>query len=136
MSSTMVCRWQKNKRKHWLKRLRAVPKMKFGTKYKWFKISYLDFLFFIFFFFFENIISGIQRSHIRPHVSVNIIRDFFLFSDFLEESILSDFANFPANMFQFSVRKNICAALFLDTQELHSWSTLKANICVFLYISV
>ena len=78
------------------------------------------FFIFHFFFFFENIISGIQRSHIRPHVSVNIIRDFFLFSDFLEESILSDFANFPANMFQFSVRKNICAALFLDTQELHS----------------
>ena len=78
------------------------------------------FIFIFIFFFFENIISGIQRSHIRPHVSVNIIRDFFLFSDFLEESILSDFANFPANMFQFSVRKNICAALFLDTQELHS----------------
>ena len=94
------------------------------------------FFIFHFFFFFENIISGIQRSHIRPHVSVNIIRDFFLFSDFLEESILSDFANFPANMFQFSVRKSICAALFLDTQEPHSWSTLKANVCVFLYISV
>ena len=31
-------------------------------------------------------------------------------------------------------QKNICAAPFLDTQELHSWSTLKANACIFLYI--
>ena len=31
-------------------------------------------------------------------------------------------------------QKNICAAPFLDTQELQSWSTLKANACIFLYI--
>ena len=30
----------------------------------------------------------------------------------------------------------ICTASFLDAQELHSWSTLKANVCIFLYISV
>ena len=33
-------------------------------------------------------------------------------------------------------KKDICTALFLDAQELHSWSTLKGNICIFLYISV
>ena len=35
---------------------------------------------------------------------------------------LSDFTNFPANMFLFvfGVRKNICSASFLDTQEPHS----------------
>ena len=49
---------------------------------------------------------------------------------------LYDFTNFPANMFLFGVRKNIWAAPFLDTKELHSWSTLKANVCIFLYISV
>ena len=49
---------------------------------------------------------------------------------------LSDFTNFPANMFPFGVRKNICSALFLDAQEPHSWSTLKANVCIFLHISV
>ena len=27
-------------------------------------------------------------------------------------------------------------APFLDAQELHSWSTLKANVCIFPYISV
>ena len=49
---------------------------------------------------------------------------------------LSDFTNFPVNMFLFGVRKNICTAPFLDGQELHSWNTLKANVCIFLYISV
>ena len=39
-------------------------------------------------------------------------------------------------MFLCGVRKNICTALFLDTQELDSWSTLKANVCIFLYISL
>ena len=47
---------------------------------------------------------------------------------------LSGFTNFLANMFLCGVRKNICTASFLDTQELHSWSNMKANICIFLYI--
>ena len=33
-------------------------------------------------------------------------------------------------------RENICTAPFLDAQELHFRSTLKANVCIFLYISV
>ena len=45
---------------------------------------------------------------------------FFKFSDFLEQSLLSDFANFPANMFLVGVRKNICTAPFLGAQEPHS----------------
>ena len=44
--------------------------------------------------------------------------------------------NFPANVFLLFVRKNNCTALFLDAQELHSWSTLKANVCTFLYIFI
>ena len=47
-----------------------------------------------------------------------------------------DFTHFPANMLLVGVRKNICTAPFLDTQELHSQSTWKANICIFLHISV
>ena len=39
-------------------------------------------------------------------------------------------------MFLFGVRKNICAAPFIDAQELPSSSTLKANVCIFLYISL
>ena len=50
---------------------------------------------------------------------------------------LSDFTtNISANMFLFGARKNIFTAQFFDTQKLHSWSTLKANFCIFLYISV
>ena len=49
---------------------------------------------------------------------------------------LSDFTNFPANMFLFGIRNNICTASFLDIQEPHSWNTLKVNACIFLYISV
>ena len=48
----------------------------------------------------------------------------------------------PFSLYKFSrrhlvgVRENICTAQFLDVQELHSQSTLKANVCVFLYIFV
>ena len=38
-------------------------------------------------------------------------------------------------MFLLGVRENICTAPFLDAQELHFWITLKANVCIFLYIS-
>ena len=46
---------------------------------------------------------------------------------------LSQFANFPANIFLFGVWKK---QSILDAQELHSWSTLEANVCRFLYIFV
>ena len=49
---------------------------------------------------------------------------------------LSNFTNFPAKMFLFGVRNNICTASFLDAQEPHSRNTLKENACIFLYISV
>ena len=49
---------------------------------------------------------------------------------------LSQFTPFPAEMFLFGVRKNICTTSFPDVQELLSWNTLKANVCIFLYISL
>ena len=49
---------------------------------------------------------------------------------------LSQFTNFPANIFPFGVRKNIWTAPFPDAQELLSWNTLKPNVCIFLYISL
>ena len=49
---------------------------------------------------------------------------------------LSQITNFPTNMFLFGVRKIICTAPFPDAQELLSWSTLKANVSIFLYISL
>ena len=48
---------------------------------------------------------------------------------------LSHFTDFSANIFLFGVGKNICTAPFFDAQELHSWSTLNANVCIFMYIS-
>ena len=49
---------------------------------------------------------------------------------------ISQCTNFPAKTFLFGVRKNICTAPFPDAQELLSWSTLKANVSIFLYISL
>ena len=43
--------------------------------------------------------------------------------------------NFPAKIFLFGVRKDLCTAPFMDAQELHSGSILKAKVCIFLYIS-
>ena len=48
----------------------------------------------------------------------------------------SQFTNFPASMFLFGVRKSICTAPFPDAQELLYWTTLKANVCIFLHISL
>ena len=48
----------------------------------------------------------------------------------------SQFTNFPAKMFLFGARKNICTTLLPYAQELLSWSTLKANVCIFLQISL
>ena len=39
-------------------------------------------------------------------------------------------------MFLLGVREYTCTVPFLDAQELSFWSTLKENVCIFLYISV
>ena len=39
-------------------------------------------------------------------------------------------------MFLCGVRRNTCTTPFLNAQELHFCSTLKANVCIFLYISL
>ena len=50
---------------------------------------------------------------------------------------LSDFtANFLANTFLFGVRNKHLHATISWRPKLHSWSTLKANALIFLYISV
>ena len=48
----------------------------------------------------------------------------------------SQFTNFPASMFLFGVWKSICTAPFPDSKELLYCSTLKANVFIFLYISL
>ena len=39
-------------------------------------------------------------------------------------------------MLLFNIKKDICTSPFLDAQELHYWNTLKASVCIFLYIYV
>ena len=141
--------------------------MKFGPKYKWFEISYLELfclkkLFRAYAFMYTLLCIRFYvyafRHTLGSEVPVDII-SFFLISDFLAEYLkaflrnstqltlkiicsrniaknVSDFTNFLANIFLFGVRKNICTAPFLDAQELHSWSTLRTNVFVFLYISL
>ena len=44
--------------------------------------------------------------------------------------------NFSSKHVSVGVRKNISAELFIDTQKLLSGNTLRANVYIFLYISV
>ena len=46
------------------------------------------------------------------------------------------FINFPAHMFLIGLWKKICTKSFLNAQELYSWRTVKANVYIYLYISV
>ena len=112
---------------------------------------------------FENIISGLQHFYICPanifvfyifmfekitHFTIqfrskNLTHFTNLGSLDIENNMLPQHSqktfwitNFPANMFLFGVRKDICTAAFLGAQELHFWCTLKANVCIFLYISL
>ena len=71
----------------------------------------------------------------KPHPFLTHLTLKIIYSQSTAKS-LSDFTNFPANMFLCGVRKNICTRPFCEAQELHSWSTLKANVCIFLYISL
>ena len=136
-----------------------------------------------FFFWKYFSVSGIQLFYVGPHLSVDIIRVFFLFFNFLAESqkklakkfihfaiqfcsknltnfmkfksldiesnMLSQhnqklyefyftkihFTNFPVNVFLFGVRKHLYCIIFWP-QRTNSSSTLKANVCIYLYISV
>ena len=87
--------------------------------------------------------------YIFPHVSVDIIRVFFNFIFFSRESQsqqelpkntaknLSEFTKkFPASMSLFGVKKKHLHSTVSWRPKLHSWSTLKANVRLFLYISV
>ena len=50
----------------------------------------------------------------------------------IENNMLPQHNQKPFWLYKFSA--NMFTAPFLDAQELHSWSTLKANACIFLYI--
>ena len=69
MSATMIGRLRKIKKEHLLKRPKAVSKnTKFGPKYKWFKISYLECFFWKFHFGHTTFLYFFRRSN-RHHQS-------------------------------------------------------------------
>ena len=128
----------------------VLQKTKFGPKYRLFKISiwvlFLKILFRAYNFFFGHhqgsfLISDFlaeslktnknqrKRSLILQHSFTQNTSLILRISTHLTLKIicsrnasknLSHFTSFPANMFLFGVRKSICTAPFLDTQELHS----------------
>ena len=53
-----------------------------------------------------------------------------------KHNIPTHFTNCAAYMFVVGVKRNICIVPFLDVQELHCRSSWKANVCMFLIISV
>ena len=96
--------------------------------------------------FFENIFSNIQLFYVRSSGH----RSFFLILDFQSQQKLAkkitDFSirfnskhlTYFINLTCFCLmpEKKNCNGPFLDTQELQSSNTLKANVCMFLYISL
>ena len=52
----------------------------------------------------------------------------------IENNMLPQHNQKPFWLYKFSA--NMFTAPFLDAQELHSWSTLKVNACIVLYISL
>ena len=61
MLATIVGRWEKILKKHWLKRLLAVSqKTKFEPNYKWFNTSYLEFFFWKCYFVYTTFFRTVQ----------------------------------------------------------------------------
>ena len=67
-------------KKNWLKSLKQSSKSKFGPKYKWLKMSFLEIFFWKYYFGHTTFLYSSKRSN-GHHQS------FFLISDFLAESL-------------------------------------------------
>ena len=171
----MISRHQKIKKNTDQNALKQSPKAKFETKYKWFKISYLEFFSWKYNFRHKTYLYSSTRSSGHHQGFILIFR--FLRSLQAKKTLakkishftiqfssknLTNFTNLNSldierhwnwyalttqsktfltlqifqHTFLFGVRKNICTAPFLDAREPHSWSTLIANVCIFLYIFV
>ena len=87
-----------------------------------------------------------------PRCSSGHLQSFFLSSGFLAESLKASKTwqkrspilqysfnrknlSFFTNLDSLDIKNNMLSQ-FLDAQERNFWSTLKANVCIFLYISV
>ena len=143
MVATMVDRRQKLR---WLKRPETIPqKTKFGPKNN--SKPHIWSLSLNFKFFSRKSESQQKLSkkiiHFRikfpsknirftNHNSLNIIKSIFPQNTAKK---LTNFTNFPANMFLADFRKSICIVPFVEDKELHSLRTWKANVCKCLYFS-
>ena len=146
------------------KRPKAVSKKcRFGPKYKWFKnlifgILFLKILFwaykvFIFVqtlqwissefflitdFLAENLKANKnlqKRSHVLQYSFAQKLHYYTNINSLdIENNMPPQHNQEPFWLYKFSA--NMFTAPFLDAQELHSWGTLKANACIFLYISL
>ena len=158
----MVSRQLKIKRKHWLKHPKAVPqKTEFGPKYRCYWKYYFWHTTFTLIHMFQRTSSKffvlisdfleqclktkkkllIKITHFTIQVCSKHLTHFTNLNSFdIENNMLPKHCQkyfwlyFSRNMFLFGVRKNIWTAPFLETQELNSWRTLKANACIFLCI--
>lgn len=128
--------WQKFLEFHWLK----APQN--WTKNKWFKSSYLDFIYFRFF----GRMSQNQRKLAKriTHFTIQFCpKNLTYFTKLSSLSIvkkslsntaknLSHFTSFTANMFLVYIRKKIYTAPFLNARKLYPQSSWKSNTCIFL----
>ena len=122
MLTTMVARWQKRCpvtktfKKCWIKHPNIIGR--FFSNFRFFSRNSSRISHILQYIFAQKTSLSLQTS---AYLTLKIICSHNTARN------LSDFRNFPANMFLFGVRKNICTAPFLDAQELHSW-ILKANV--------
>ena len=116
--------------------------MKFGPENKWFKTSYLKFIFS--FQIFEQKVSKPTKTSKKDHPFYNAVlpKKPYPFSEpqltQLSKNILPAahpktlhaLQTFQQTCFWLVSEKNIGTAPFPDAQELHSRSTWKANVCI------
>ena len=162
MSVTIVGQWQKINKTHWLKSSKAALRKETWSKYKWFKMSYLEFFFWKYYFrhttfwysftcssrhfqsFFLNFRFPSRKSHSQQilakkitHFTIQFCSKNILWTstNLTMEIICSrsttkslvHFTNFPAKIFSFGVRKNICTTPFLDFEE---WKHMSVYFCI------
>ena len=115
MSATVVCRRQKVLKLRRLKRLKNSPKKRNLEQ----KRSYSRFY---------N-----RKSQRQQKLAKKIT---YLIIPFRSKNLIYFTDLNSPNMFLVDFRKKVYIVSFLDAQELHSRNTGKANVCIFLYISI
>ena len=132
---TIVSWRRKINKKHWLKRpTKHSPKRQnLDQNINDSKSHNLEFFFWKYFFGHNIFLYLSSRKDHTFYNTVSLKKTSLILRTSAHLTLIT---NFTANMFLFGVRKDICTAAFLGVQWLHFWTTLKANVCIFLYISL